>query len=176
MLCVILEELTTALRWCNNEWDGISNHWRFHCLLTCWFRCRSKETSKLHITGHCEGNSPVTGEFPTQRPSHTENVSIWWRHHGLTAGAVVGFNDFDCIFVDHIRFFKMSNDFLQTVMALWDMKRKNLMRLSYHGIIPCNFGWPYWLIHTNTLPSVSRLSVALFSELGNEVWWCFIMK
>ena len=26
-------------------------------------------------------NSPVTGEFPTQRASNAENVSIWWRHH-----------------------------------------------------------------------------------------------
>ena len=29
------------------------------------------------------GNSPRTDEFPTQRASNTENVSIWWRHHGL---------------------------------------------------------------------------------------------
>ena len=27
------------------------------------------------------GNSPVIGEFPAQRASNTENVSIWWRHH-----------------------------------------------------------------------------------------------
>ena len=27
------------------------------------------------------GNSPVTGEFPTQRASNAENVSIWWHHH-----------------------------------------------------------------------------------------------
>ena len=26
-------------------------------------------------------NSPVTGEFPAQRASNTENISIWWRHH-----------------------------------------------------------------------------------------------
>ena len=26
--------------------------------------------------------SPVTGEFPAQRTSNPENVSIWWRHHG----------------------------------------------------------------------------------------------
>ena len=38
---------------------------------------RSKKTSKLCITGLCEGNSQVTGEFPTQRVSSTENVSIW---------------------------------------------------------------------------------------------------
>ena len=29
------------------------------------------------------GDSPVTGEFPAQSASNTENVSIWWRHHGL---------------------------------------------------------------------------------------------
>ena len=27
------------------------------------------------------GNSPVTGEFPAQMASNTENVSVWWRHH-----------------------------------------------------------------------------------------------
>ena len=26
------------------------------------------------------GNSPVAGEFPTQRASNAGNVSIWWRH------------------------------------------------------------------------------------------------
>ena len=28
----------------------------------------------------CEGNSPVTDEFPAQNNSNAENVSIWWRH------------------------------------------------------------------------------------------------
>ena len=27
------------------------------------------------------GIHPVTGEFPAQRDSNAENVSIWWRHH-----------------------------------------------------------------------------------------------
>ena len=36
---------------------------------------------KLRVTGLCEGNSPVTGEFPSQRASNAENVFIWWRHH-----------------------------------------------------------------------------------------------
>ena len=39
------------------------------------------KTSKLRVTGLCVGNSPVTGEFPAQRDSNAENVSIWWRHH-----------------------------------------------------------------------------------------------
>ena len=46
------------------------------------FMCRSKTTSKLRVTGLCEGNSPVTGEFPAQRAGNAENVFIWWRHHG----------------------------------------------------------------------------------------------
>ena len=50
-------------------------------LLKRLFRRSSKKTSKLCITGRCEGNSPVTGEFPAQRASNAENVSIWWRHH-----------------------------------------------------------------------------------------------
>ena len=48
-------------------------------------RHRSKKTSKLQVTGLCEGNSPVTGEFPAQGASNTENVSIWWRHHVIPA-------------------------------------------------------------------------------------------
>ena len=49
--------------------------------LTVYSRRRSKKTSKLRVTGLCEGNSPVTGEFPAQRASNAENVSILWRHH-----------------------------------------------------------------------------------------------
>ena len=51
------------------------------CLLNRLFRRRSKKTSKLRITDLCEGNSPVTGEFPSQRACNAEIGSIWWRHH-----------------------------------------------------------------------------------------------
>ena len=71
----------TILQWHHGDHDGISNHQHLDCLRNCLFRCRSKKTSKLHITGLCEGNSPVTGEFATQRASNAENVFIWWRHH-----------------------------------------------------------------------------------------------
>ena len=65
-----------------NGRDGASNHRRLDCLLIRLFRHRSKKTSKLRVTGLCEGNSPVTGEYPSQWASIAENVSIWWRHHG----------------------------------------------------------------------------------------------
>ena len=70
-----------TLQWCHNGCDSISNHQPYHCLLNLLFRRRSKETSKLRVTGLCEGNSPGTGEFPAQMASYAENVSIWWRHH-----------------------------------------------------------------------------------------------
>ena len=70
-----------SLQWRHNERDGVSNHKPHDCLLNRLFRRRSKKTSKLRVTGLCEGNSPVTDEFPAQRASNTENVSIWWRHH-----------------------------------------------------------------------------------------------
>ena len=46
------------------------------------FRRRSKKTSKLRVTGLCEGNSPMTSGFPAQRASNAEKISIWWRHQG----------------------------------------------------------------------------------------------
>ena len=70
-----------SLRWRRNGRDGVSNHQPNDCLLNRLFRHRSKKTSKLRVTGLCAANSPVTGEFPAQRASYAENVSIWWRHH-----------------------------------------------------------------------------------------------
>ena len=64
------------LQWRHNEPDGGSNHQPRDCLLNRLVRRRSKEKTKLHVTGLCDGNSPVTGEFSTQRASNAENVSI----------------------------------------------------------------------------------------------------
>ena len=72
-----------SLQWRHNEHDGVSNHRRLECLLNRLFRRRSKKTSKLCVTGLCEGNPPVTGGFPSQRASYAEYGSIWWRHHDL---------------------------------------------------------------------------------------------
>ena len=75
-----------TLQWCQNGRDGISNHQPHDCLLNHLFRHSSKKTSKLRLTGLCAwGNSLVTCEFPTERASNTENVSIWWRYHDANA-------------------------------------------------------------------------------------------
>ena len=42
-------------QWCHNERDGVSNHWRFDCLLNCLFRHRSKKTTKLRSLAFVRG-------------------------------------------------------------------------------------------------------------------------
>ena len=80
LLQVLVAHWVGTLQWRPIEHDCVSNHQSGDCLLNRLFMCRSKK--KLHVTGLCAGNSPVTGEFPTQKASNAENVSIWWRHHG----------------------------------------------------------------------------------------------
>ena len=76
-----MPEEVSYLQWRHNGHGGVSNHQPYDCLLNRIFRRRSKKTSKLHFTGLCVGNSPVTGEFCAQKASDAENISIWWRHH-----------------------------------------------------------------------------------------------
>ena len=70
-----------TLQWRHNGRNSVSNHQPHNCLLKRLFRRRSKEISKLRVTGFCAGKSPVSGEFPAQKASNAGNVSIWWRHH-----------------------------------------------------------------------------------------------
>ena len=86
-------ESALTLQWHHNERDGVSNHQPQDCLLNRLFRHRSKKTSKLRVTGLCEGNSPVTGEFPAQRASNEQNVSIWWRHHDMCIFCITSHQD-----------------------------------------------------------------------------------
>ena len=79
----IIFVLRLPLLWRYNERNGVPNHQPHDCLLSRLFRRRSDKTSKFRVTGLCAGNSPETGEFPAQRASIAENVSIWWRHHAL---------------------------------------------------------------------------------------------
>ena len=68
--------VTRTLHWRHNQRNSVSNHRRLDCLLNILFRRRSKKTSKLSVTGICEGNSPVTGEFPAERARDAKNVSL----------------------------------------------------------------------------------------------------
>ena len=65
-----------TLQWRHNEHDCVSNHQPYDCLLNRLFRRRWNKTSKLCVTGLCARNLPVIGEFPAQRSTNAENVSM----------------------------------------------------------------------------------------------------
>ena len=60
--------LDSSLQWRHNDHDGVSNHKHHGCLLHRLFRRRSKKTSKLRVTGLCEGNSPGPVNSPHKGP------------------------------------------------------------------------------------------------------------
>ena len=59
---------TNPLHWRHYDHDGASNHQPHGCLLNRFFRCRSKKTSKLRVTGLCVGNSPGPVNSPHKGP------------------------------------------------------------------------------------------------------------
>ena len=72
-----------TLHWRHNDHDGVSNHHPHGCLLNRLLRRRSKKNIEAPRHWPLCGEFTGTGEFPTQRASYAENVSIWWRHHDL---------------------------------------------------------------------------------------------
>ena len=67
-LCIHEAVCPCPLRWRHNELDGVSDHQPNGCLLNRLFRCRSKKTSKLRVTGLCVGNSPGPVNSPHKGP------------------------------------------------------------------------------------------------------------
>ena len=54
------------------------------------FRAQIKENIKAPCHWPLCGEFTGTGEFPAQRASNAENVSIWWRHHDMIGCAMTG--------------------------------------------------------------------------------------
>ena len=69
-----------TLQWRHNDHDGVSNHQPHGCLLNGLFG-QIKENIKAQRHWPLCGEFTGTGEFPAQRASNAESVSIWWRHH-----------------------------------------------------------------------------------------------
>ena len=77
-----LTTLMKSLQWRHNERNGASNHQRLDYLLNRFFSRRSKKTSKLRVTGLCEGihrwqvNSPHKGSI-TRKLFPFDDVIMW---------------------------------------------------------------------------------------------------
>ena len=62
------------LQWRHNERHGVSNHQGIDYLFNRLSRRRSMKTSRLRVTGLCEGNPPVTGGLPSQKASAERGI------------------------------------------------------------------------------------------------------
>ena len=76
-----------TLQWRHNDHDGVSNHQPNGCLLKCLYMRWSKKTSKLRVTGLCEGNSPGPVNSPHKGPVMRkmlpfDDVIICSQNHG----------------------------------------------------------------------------------------------
>ena len=116
----------SSLQWRHNECYGVSNPQPHDCLLDRLFRHKSKKTSKLRVTGLCGGNSPVTGEFPTQRSSNADNVSIWWRHRAGADTEIFRVNENNAVAADGIH----SVEGICNIYELWPYARKTSCAIS----------------------------------------------
>ena len=74
------------LQWRHNVRDGVLNHQAHDCLFYRVLKTQMKENIKAERHWPLWGKfTGVTGEFPAQRDSNAENVSILWRYHAYTS-------------------------------------------------------------------------------------------
>ena len=69
----------------HNERDGVLIHRRLDRLLNCFPGAVQRKKQSSASLAFVWGNPPVTGGFPSQRVSKTENVFMWWCHHDVTS-------------------------------------------------------------------------------------------
>ena len=137
----LLAIFPSSLQWRHNQCDGVWNHQPHDCLFDRLFRRRSKKTSKLHVTGLCEGNSPVAGEFPAQRASNAENVYIWWCYHS-------NLNVVEISFGSHPN----SNDMITANFWAWRSSnqsvddRGEVDNREFPAMLPMTLNWFLWNI------------------------------
>ena len=77
--------VTCVLQWRHNECDSVWNHRRLECLLShCSDADQRKHQNSVSLAF-------VRGIHRWESASKAENVSIWWRHHGMWfSGAISG--------------------------------------------------------------------------------------
>ena len=89
MYSCIVKPTYTTLRWRRMNVIGSQITGHLVVCLTAYADPHKKKW-KSALLALCEGNSPVIGEFPTQRASNAEKASILWSHHVMlvtTTGA-----------------------------------------------------------------------------------------
>ena len=78
MYILEVHKLVMAAIFTSNECCGIWNRRSLDFLFNTLFRLTTKKYLSSALLSLCEGNSPVTGRFPSQRASCAEGVFMSW--------------------------------------------------------------------------------------------------
>ena len=145
--CIGLRVDLWTLQRRHNERDGVSNHRRFHCLLNRLFRRRSNKTSKLRVTGLCEGwpvdsphKGPVTSKmFPCDDVIMKDDEHTGIKHKFVASRSVGLF---------HGRFMRPWSQFKTMPFTIILISMGPLLWTFYDSYVVRIYAnpWPYWLI------------------------------
>ena len=161
-----------------------------HDLPTCWLRNQCHYSDVIismvasQITGVsivyttvCSGTDQrkhqrfvplafVAGEFPAQKASNTENISIWWRHHGYVTSKML-----------YHKWMMVLRSFLQPSQSSFTM-RQSTWWISYISISKSNC--PFKLMRSsesgNCACNLCAISVPTGLQSGPTIsfpWWLF---
>ena len=118
--------LGLTLQWRHNERNGVSNYWRFDCLLNRLYSRRSKKTSKLRVTGrHREWNyytTVVLRKSSFYRVRTTDKTNCTW--HSISKSALIynGINS------------NSSMDKQLQVLKLWDEVNQPISKIQRYKL------------------------------------------
>ena len=132
-------------------------------------------------------NSPVTGEFPAQKASNTENVSISWRHHDsfyflisrfwvqcLWPDVFLQFND--AVVCEYAEKYTMQHYYLAILVFVWYIYCLIILMASQDvrhfaaDIFKCFFlDANMWISINMSLKFVLRVKLTIFQHC--LTWW-----
>ena len=113
------------------------------------------------------GYSPVTGEFPAQKASYAENISIWLRHHGIVHSQWTALET-------KITFWRnWPSSFMANQMSMLWRHQKNIAK---HKVpVDTNVSWPdpkqllIGFIYISDLIMIKRLSTNILKIIKREM-------
>ena len=84
----------------------------------------------------------VTGEFPAQMVSNTENISIWWRHHDLRVNMY-------SLAMPLLPPLPLYDTFKSYYVSLWNIYATavDILQKVTHSILWCRFVFTFYLFH-----------------------------
>ena len=149
VLSMIHSVNSCPLQWRHNEWDGVSNHQPHHCLPNRLFR--SKKTSKLRVTGHLWGNSPV---FPFDDVI-MHCLGIYWCQN-----LIISNKSHPKLGLEHVH----ALTFCETVPQTVEYKKKS-------KVIVANAA--SWMIPLHLMGQCQCVNALRRKEKGRKIWDAF---